>query len=293
MNIPKSLARNGWGWSHVVGALVLLTIGVLSRRDAWLDIFEIASHDEEASHIFLVPIVFAWLVWVRRGRLRQCRPVGMFVGPILVGLGWVVSSVGYNNALQSFWHGGALLIVLGCLISVTGVQVVWRFFPAFLALVFLIPIPGMARQAIALPLQSVTAIVTQSLLEVMGILVSRSGNVLQVNGVDIGIAEACNGLRMVFALALVSFAFAFGSPLTMFTRVIVLAASPVSAILCNVIRLVPTVYLYGYASIESGDRFHSASGWIMLVVAFLLLIGIIRVLRWAFVPVTRYTLAYD
>ena len=31
----------------------------------------------------------------------------------------------------------------------------------------------------------------------------------------------------------------------------------------------------------------------MLVVAFLLLLGIISLLRWALVPVTKYTLAYD
>ena len=31
----------------------------------------------------------------------------------------------------------------------------------------------------------------------------------------------------------------------------------------------------------------------MLAVSFLILMGIIRLMRWALVPVTNYTLAYD
>lgn len=291
--IPKSLYRHGWGVEHLVWAAVLVALGVWAKIDVWSDIFEIASHDEEASHIFLVPLVFGWLVWVRRQRLRQCVPIGRFVGPIVVGFGGLLSWWGVNHGVQTFEHGGAVLVMLGCLITATGVEVIARFFPAFLALVFLVPIPGMARQAIALPLQEVTAKVTQGVLEVVGVMASRSGNVLQINGVDIGIAEACNGLRMVFALALVSYAFAFGTPLTLFTRIVVLAASPISAILCNIVRLVPTVWLYGYFDTGIGDSVHSIGGWCMLGVAFLVLIGIIRLLRWALVPVTRYTLAYD
>ena len=293
MRIPRLLRRNGWDRWHVAGGLVMLMLGVIATRDAWADILHIAVRDEESSHIFLVPIVFAWLIWSRRLRFRQCRPIGTWVGPVLAAVGWGVSSIGYNNAIQSFWHGGALLVVLGCLVATLGVEVVWRFLPAFAVLVFLIPVPGMVRQQIAIPLQLHTAKAADALFEIIGLPVSRAGSVLSINNVEVGIVEACNGLRMVFALLLVSCAFAFGMPLRWYVRLIVVGASPVSAILCNVIRLVPTVWLYGYASANVAAAFHELSGWGMLAVAFLLLFGIIRVLQWAHVPVTRYTLAYD
>jgi exosortase/archaeosortase family protein len=107
----------------------------------------------------------------------------------------------------------------------------------------------------------------------------------------VAIAEACNGLRMVFALFLVSAAFAFGTPLRTFVRVILILASPISALFCNVVRLVPTVWLYG-SDPEFASTFHDVSGWLMLPLAFLVLMGIIRALRWALLPVYRYTLAY-
>ena len=110
--------------------------------------------------------------------------------------------------------------------------------------------------------------------------------------VEVEIAEACNGMRMVFALVLVSFTFAFGTPLRWYVRLLVVAASPVSAIFCNLVRLVPTVWLFGYhPSVANG--FHDYSGWLMLPIAFLLLMAIVRLLRWALLPIAKFTLAYD
>jgi exosortase/archaeosortase family protein len=90
---------------------------------------------------------------------------------------------------------------------------------------------------------------------------------------------------------LVSYGFAFGEPLRNYARGMIVAASPLSAILCNVIRMVPTLWLYGYGSRPLADAFHNVSGWVMLAVAFMMLMGIIRVLRWAYLPVAHYTLA--
>jgi exosortase/archaeosortase family protein len=112
-----------------------------------------------------------------------------------------------------------------------------------------------------------------------------------VNHHPVNIAEACNGVRMVFALALVSYTFGFGMPLRNSVRLLILLLSPLAAIVCNVARVLPTVLMIGYASPATAERFHEYAGWLMLPVAFLLLYGIIGLLKWAMIPVTRYTLA--
>jgi exosortase len=288
---PRSLLTERWTLWHAAGAILMALLGVLITHEAWHDIYNIASVDEEYSHIFLVPLVAAYLVWVRRVRFRFCTPTGTLLGPLIAGLGWLMSSYGFYHNIQSFWHVGAVLVVLGCVVSVVGKHVVFRFFPAVAVLIFLVPCPGLIRQQIALPLQSWTAQIAQTLLEMFGVDVERSGNLISVNGKPVSIAEACNGLRMVFALILVSYAFSFGLPLRNSVRMIVLAASPLAAIFCNVIRILPTAWLYGYYSKATANKFHDYSGWVMLPIAFLLLYGIIRLLRWAMIPVTRYTLA--
>jgi len=284
--------RDVWTVRDVVGVLALVALAFLVTWNAWRDILWIAIRDEEESHIFLVPIIAIWLVWVRRARLRKCPRDGRLIGPLVVLVGWVLFSLGDLRSIQAFWHFGAILVVVGGFLSFAGIRYLVRLLPAFVVLVFLVPVPGVVRHEIAEPLQSATAEATQRLLDVLGVEAYRAGNALVVNGREIFIAEACNGLRMVFALFLVSFTFAYSTPIREPVRLLILALSPVTAILCNVVRLVPTVWVYGTFSEAVGERVHSISGWVMLPIAFLLLLGIFRLLRWALVPVYRYTLAY-
>jgi exosortase len=289
MNVQAYTER--WSAWHAVAAMLMVSLGVAVTFDAWADIYRLASVDEEYSHIFLVPVVAAYLVWVRRVRLRFCTPSGVMVGPLVAAAGWGLSAYGFYHNIQSFWHAGAVMAVVGCLLSVVGKNVVFRFFPAFAVLIFLVPVPATIRQQVALPLQAWTAQIGQILLEMIGVETTRSGNQLSINGIPVAIAEACNGLRMVFALILVSYAFSFGLPLRNSVRFVVLLASPLAAIGCNVIRIVPTVWLYGNHSMEVANNFHDYSGWVMLPVSFAILYGIIRLMKWAMIPVTRYTLA--
>ena len=125
--------------AHVALATMMGALGVLATLDAWRDIYLIAREDEEYSHIFIVPLVAIFLVWVRKVRLRHCKPSGRIIGPVVVAVGWFFSSLGFYSGIQSFWHGGAVLVVVGCMLSVLGKNVIFRFFPAFALLIFLVP----------------------------------------------------------------------------------------------------------------------------------------------------------
>jgi exosortase len=291
--MPKVSSNFTWTYRHWAAALLMLAVGVFATLEAWREILLIAMKDEESSQVWLVLPVAGWLVWVRRGRFRFCQPAGTFAGPVLVAVGWALTAWGYTHAAKAAVHLGAVCVPVGCVLSVLGRDLVRRFFPAFAVLVFLVPIPGIVRQQISVPMMTTTASVTASISEVLGVPVERTGNLLLVNGEPVSIVEACNGLRMVFSLFLVSFAFAFGEPLRHYVRLLIVLASPLSAIVCNVIRLVPTLWMYGYSNQTLAHRFHDAAGWVMLVVGFLLLMGIIRLLRWALIPVAHYTLASD
>jgi exosortase len=279
-----------WTAWHVAAATVMGALAVLATLDAWSDILLIARKNEEYSHIFLVPLVAAAMIYVRRARFRYCKSTGTFIGFVIAGIGWAVHVFGFYHNFESLWHVGAVLVVIGCALSVFGKHALFRFFPAFAVLVFLIPVPGMVRLRVAAPLETWTAHISELLLNAVGLAVTRSGNQLLVGGHPVNIAEACNGLRMVFALILVSYFFGFALPLRNSVRFIILLASPFAAILCNVARILPTVWLYGHST-QTGEVFHDYSGWLMLPISFLILLGIIAALRWAMVPVMRYTLA--
>lgn len=284
---PTDTRPRRWTLARLVVGGALAVLAVLAVLDAWADIARIAWHDEESSQVLLVPAVVAWLLASYRHEFRRVQPANSLLGPLVIVAGWTIASIGYQNVIQSFWHGGVVLVLAGAILSVTGWEVLKRFWPVFLVLVFLVPVPGTVRQQIAMPLQTATASAAKFVFDLAGMDVMQSGNVLHYRGVEVAVAEACNGMRMVFVLVLVCYAVVFASPLRYSVRLGVLAISPLVAVLCNVIRLVPTVWVYGHFSETAADQFHDWSGWAMIVVAFLLVMGLIRLLQWVDLPVMQ------
>jgi len=204
---------------------------------------------------------------------------------------WLLASWGFAGGHQAAEHLGGILVVVGAALTVTGPAAIRQFLPALPVILFAIPVPGFLRQQIAMPLQEIAAVVTFETLVLSGVDVLRQGNVLVVEGQPIAVAEACNGMRMVFALGLVVYAFVFSVPLRTVPRIILLALAPVIALVCNVIRLVPTAFLYGFADPDTAEAFHDIAGWVMLLVALAILWKVVRLLEWLELPVTRMRLA--
>ena len=285
--------RNKITANHAVMAWSLALLGIAVTFRAWKDIFDIAWENPEYQHVFLVPLIAIFLAWVRRGRLPYVRITGSFLGPILVAVGWLAGSWGYHHQTQSLFHSGAVLVLIGCVTSVLGKQALFRFFPVALVMFLMVPMPPYVRKAIADPLQHWTAEISSYLLSLFGVNTQVFGYSLMINNQPVLIAEACNGMRMVFPLLLISYGFTFGLPLRSSLRVVVVLASPAVALLCNVLRVLPIIYLQGQSDEGRrwGERLHEHSGWIMVPLAFLVLLGFIRLLKWAMVPVYRYPLA--
>lgn len=270
---------------------IMLGVGLWVHRQPLLDIITIGVRDEEQSHIFLAPIVAALLLWLRRSRLRYVQLNPSFLGPVVVLAGWVLSWWGFESGTQIAWHGGAVLSLLGIVLSMTGAAPLMMFGPVLAVLVFFLPVPGQLRHQIALPLQELATTVTHTVLQLVGVGAIKSGNVLIINGQEVAVGEACNGMRMVFALTLVVYAFAFATPLRGNARALLITLSPVIAMLCNVIRLVPTSLIFGYGSVHTAQQFHDISGWVMLPIALLILIAVLRMVRWLEFPVHSFRLA--
>jgi len=274
-------------------AFVLAVFGVVVTFRAWDNMFRIARDDPEYQHIFLVPCVVIFLVWVRRHRLRYLRVSGTVLGPVLVLAGWGASIYGQQFKYEILFHLGAVIVLIGCLVSALGKQALFRFLPVAIVMLMIVPMPQRYRIQIADPLQRYTAEISSYLLDMMGVKTEVNGSMMVINNHPVMIAEACNGMRMVLPLLLIAFGFAFGLPLRTSVRVLIVAASPIVALVCNVLRVMPLVWLQGQSDLGRrwGNALHEHSGWIMVPLAFLVLLGLIRLLRWAMVPIWRFPLA--
>ncbi len=287
----RARSRQSWRIRDFLLLTVLFGLGIYAHRQPLADMIAIGLRDEEQSHIFLAPIVALWLLWLRRSRLRHVSVNPSLAGSAVVALGWLASWWGFNSGVQIAWHGGAIATLVGILLTFTGLMPLRLFVPVFAVLVFMLPIPGGIRHQLAYPLQETATAVTHGMLELIGVSAVKSGNVLVINGEQVAVGEACNGMRMVFALTLVVYAFAFCTPLKPASRIVLILLSPLVAMVCNVVRLVPTSLIFGFGNVETAQTFHDLAGWVMLPAALFVLVGVLRTIHWLEFPVVSFRLA--
>jgi exosortase len=139
-------------------------------------------------------------------------------------------------------------------------------------LVLSIPLPDIVTSSLALPLQLRASRWGAALLEFRHVPANLSGNVIQLPGRQLFVTEACSGLRSLTAL--LSLGVLVGG---LWLRhpagriLLVLAAIPV-AMVVNAFRVFLTGFLVYFVSPDLGEGFmHLSEGWLLFVIAFLLL----------------------
>ena len=274
-----------WSLRDVWTLLSLFALSVLAFRAAWTELLTEIVRREDNGYILIVPFVAAYLMWLRRSRLRYVRRRPSLSGPVLFVVAAMLSWFGFESDTRIAIHGAAILSLFACFVTMAGFAVIGRMLPVFLCFLFLIPVPGELRRAIAGPLQEFAVIVTHDVLGLVGVPCERSGISILIDNKEILVGEACDGMRMVFALALTFFAFVFSIPLRPHARVVLLLASPLIALFCNMIRLIATGLAYAYSSTQFAEEFHDIAGWLMLPLAILMLQTIVKFMRWLDLPV--------
>lgn len=272
-----------------IACFLLCGLNVLVYWRPIVDIVGVVIHDSDRSYILLVPVLAAYLVWLRRSRLRTIDLRPSLWGPIIILIGWFGFLIGGINDIVFMWHLGFLVGFLGIAVTFLGPKVLIPFSPAILVLLSVVPIPGTIRLLLAQPLQALATSATAVILDTVGVSAIQSGNLIEINGATVAIGEACNGMRLLVPLGLVIFTFVFSLPLRTSMRTILLLASVPVALICNVLRLVPTALAYGYFP-NIAELTHDIGGWIMIPLAILLLLGLLRLIEWLDVPVTRWRL---
>ena len=277
--------RPRWTPASVLMLIAFAAAGVALTWRGWSDLAWLAFNDEESSHLMLVPFIMAYLLWQRWQTVLASPPSFGWTGPVTLAAGIFMWEYGYRYDYRVADHLGAVVVLAGAVMCVTGDRFFYRLWPVFLLLAFLIPVPYTVRVALAVPLQRLNAAITYDLLSVAGIPLQRFGSVLELNGQRIGVAEACNGMRSILAVLLVCYASAFATRVRPSARLLLLLAAPFIALAANIIRLMLTTIAYGYWSIGLADTAHDLLGWFTIAVAFGFVLGVVALARWLMIPI--------
>jgi len=286
MATPRSWTR----WT-LIQAVVAIAAAVVACWPAWRDIYLSATSDPDNGYIVLVPAVAGWLALCRRGRLRGAARRGLWLGPVIAALAGAMyvlaGAFGHTLGL----HLGAIGVLIGAIWSVAGQSVMLRMTPAVVALLFLAPVPMPWLLPVSDILGTWTLVVAAGVLETLGVAATASGGELVVGASQQSLGDN-SGTRMMAAIGLVTYAFAFGTPLRQGVRVGLVLACPLVAVVANIVRLVPYAMLVNLWPASAGIM-AQISGWLTLALAFGMLYVGMRLLRYAQIPARRYALAYQ
>lgn len=241
---------------------------------------------DEFSSGLLVPFLAVYALWVRWHRLE-----GVAIRPAVA---WGLAAFAAAQAVRFFglWlmYGSAenlslVMTIWALVLLLFGWKVIWRVWPVLAFLLLMLPFPHRVQAWITVPLQRWATSSAVFGLEMLGFEVTRMGNIIELNGASVAVAEACNGLRMLTAFVVIAALVALVVERRAWEKAIVITSSVPIAFMCNTLRLVITAIAFTQLNTEVWEeRFHDFGGLAMMPLALGMVIGELWLLKRIVMP---------
>lgn len=282
-------------------------LGVLFRGEIE-QIVRLWMTDPNWSHGFLIPLFSLYFLHQRRDRILSLHSMRDPLAEVLAGrrpkslgpdqtrpcyLGLVLliatlifytfnlvspSGYAYFRPVSMILATGAVVLFLG------GWRLLARTWLPIAFLIFAVPLPRRYYVGLTIPMRKIAASVATALLNLVdGLEAGSSGVVIDIvyKGQRLepalDVAEACSGMRLLMAFVALGVAMAYLHSRPLWHRVVLLAATVPIAVICNIVRVTTTGFLYVLTDPKyTQGVYHDALGLAMLPLAF----GLYGFLAW-------------
>ena len=240
-------------------------------------------HNDNASHILLVPVIVLWLLYTDRPRIsRVCAfdflPALLFAVPAVL-LGGLalrfpdVSSVSLSICALILWLIAGYIAVFGRKCA----QQTWFPF-AFLA--FAIPLPEALLDRVIYALQYTSAAVAGRVFDWSGVPVLREGFIFYLPGLSVEVAKECSGIRSSMALLILAVLLAHFAFTRFWKKAVFVLAGLVTMALKNGVRIATLTILANYVDRDYlFGRLHRQGGIVFFLIGLGLLVPVYLLLR--------------
>ncbi len=254
-----------WFVIAAVGATAFFWNGLISLGVAW--------QLPEYSYGPLVPLITGYMT-LRELHHQPVKPDNgsRIVGLIVLAASLLIGLIGNLAEIPDVITYGFILYLGALVLILVGTREGFRFWPGWLHLIFMLPLPQFIYLQVSTQLQLVSSEIGVWFIQLANIPVYLDGNVIDLGIYKLQVAEACSGLRYLFPL------FSFGWLMAVLYNgpkwhkvVIFLATIPVT-ILMNSFRIGMIGVLVNEYGIEQAEGFlHFFEGWIIFISCTLIL----------------------
>lgn len=265
----------------------LIIVGLLLAAVYWPTFVWMNARFTEAesyySHGFLVPFVFAYLIWMKRDELRKCD-----IDPSGLALLIFVPAL-FTHLLAYFFEinfvsGFTLIAVLfGLALYLYGPSVTRKTAFPIIFLVFAVPLPQVMIISISFKMKMMAAQAATGIINLMGIHAIRDGSIVYLKPeTSLTIGSPCSGLSSLIALTALGALYAYLVKMSTARKITLFLLSIPIALAANILRIV-LLLLVGFAydaKVATGPFVHGFLAFLLYVFAIAGLIIAGRMLSW-------------
>ncbi len=193
--------------------------------------------DPNYNHGFLIPVVSAYLLWTNRQKLRAQPKTPSLLG--LLGLLAAAAMLILGTAgAEVFTQRMSFLLMLASLVlflygwghlRLVGFPIAFMFFA--------IPLPYVIYYGLTSPLQALAAKLAVFGLKGAGIPAVVQGNMIHLPQTSLEVAEACSGIRSLYAFLAVGALVAQATPIPLWGRLLIFALTIPLSVAGNAVRV--------------------------------------------------------
>lgn len=230
-------------------------------------------NDKEYSHGFLVPLISAYLIWIRREHLQRLplKPDHL-IGGTLLGIAALGLAAGRAGGFPLAEGISLLLFIPATLALLFGTALVRTLALPIAYLQFMVPWMDNILERLYYPFQLISADIAVFLLNLMGYSVLHQGKYIYMPNLAMEVARECSGIRFLTTIVAIGLPLVYLSQKNWKRGIAVLTIGCVLAILTNGVRVAIAGVLgtsYG-AGMLHGPA-HIFQGWFVAQVGLVLL----------------------
>ncbi len=265
-------------WRSPLSLLVAaISVGLLSLWPFWDGLAQMWGwwiDSPEYSHGLLIPPVAAFLIWQQKDRLERVPFDGSWWGVVVVVLGGALLALGQFGTVYVIVQFAYVLTLAGLALSFLGPAAFRLIAVPMLILLFMIPLPQFVLANLSTKLQLLSSELGVYFIRLFDISVYLQGNVIDLGGYKLEVADACSGLRYLFPLMTLGFLMAYFYKGAVWKRVLLFLSSMPISVLMNSLRVSIIAVTVDRWGIRMAEGFlHEVQGWMVFMISAAVMVG--------------------
>ena len=274
----NNLSLNGRSWIWIGGLALLTGIAFFNGIE---NLFKRWGEQQELSHGYFLPLITAWMLWERRDALSGSlsRPDVLGLAGVAVSAVILLLSEMTVTSLMIFQQLALVLLFASLSLALGGRSFLKLAIIPIAFLLFMIPPPYWVITVLSWNFQFWSSQLGVWMIELFGIPVFLSGNIIDLGDYQLAVAEACSGLRYLFPFLSLGFLAAYLFKAPIWQRAIVFLSTIPITIFMNSLRIALTgVLVQAYGTSHAEGLLHLFEGWVVFVFCMLLLFAVIALI---------------